>query len=55
MLRAQPDAVAAVLFVTAWDELEVKVRLKGREGKRRYWRKRGRLRSRRDLLHVTLQ
>ncbi len=26
MLRAQPDAVAAVLFVTAWGELEVKVR-----------------------------
>jgi hypothetical protein len=31
MLRAQPDAVAAVLFVTAWGELEVKVRLKGRK------------------------
>jgi hypothetical protein len=37
MLRAQPDAVTAVLLVTAWDELEVKVRLK--EKKRRQKKK----------------
>jgi hypothetical protein len=35
MLRAQPDAVTAVLFVTAWDELEVKVRLKEKKGRHR--------------------